>query len=187
MHHETFHDLASDYLAGLLTDGEAAAFEQRLAEASGDERAAFAALQDTAALLTLSDTPLLKAPATARDAVLSATTGEVPAVQTDIFTYLLDDEGWQPLPMPVLGAKWKPLRFHPDGSPKMFLLELPPGCEFPDHPHPGDEECLLLKGDLVNDGRSLGPGDYVKARAGTHHHGLRTVGGCVCLLILNAA
>lgn len=189
MHHDTFQDLASDYLAGLMTSREMEAFEQRLAGASAEERAAFAALQDAAALLTLSETPLLKAPASARAVVLAATAGEAaaPSGQEEVFTYLMDDEGWQPLPLPVPGAKWKPLRFHADGTPKMFLLELPPGCEFPDHPHPGEEECLLLKGDLVNDGRKLGPGDYVKARAGTHHHGLYTVGGCVCLLILNAA
>jgi len=98
----------------------------------------------------------------------------------------MDDEGWEPLPMPVPGARWKPLYVLPSG-PQSFLLELPPGCEFPDHPHPGAEECLLLQGDLVNDGRVLRPGDYVRARGGTHHHGLRTVGGCICLIVLRAA
>ena len=181
-----FSDIASDYLAGLLTAEEAAAFEQRLAGASAEERAAFAALQDTAALLILSETPALKAPAASRAAIMAAA---APMGKEDagVFTYLMDGEGWEPLPMPVPGARWKPLAWHAPGVPRTFLLELPPGCEFPDHPHPGEEECLLLKGDLVNDGRKLGPGDYVRARAGTHHHGLYTVGGCVCLLILNAA
>lgn len=181
-----FTDIAADYLAGLLPAEEAAAFELRLTSASAEELTHFAELQEAAALLELSSTVPVKAPEAARDAVIAATQPAVIPLE-EVFTYVMNDEGWAPLPLPVPGAQWKPLGFHPDGNVKMFLLELPPGCEFPDHPHPGVEECLLLKGDLINDGRRLGPGDYVRARAGTHHHGLRTEGGCVCLLILNAA
>lgn len=184
----TFQDLASDYLSGLLTDQEAAAFEQRLQTASAEERAAFAALQDATALLLLSETPALEAPAALRSAVLNAA-AEIPAgsaKEPPVFTYSSNEEGWSDLPMPVPGARWKPLYVLP-GGPQTFLMELPAGCEFPDHPHHGVEECLLISGDLINDGVRLGPGDYVRARAGTHHHGLRTEGGCVCLIILRAA
>jgi anti-sigma factor ChrR (cupin superfamily) len=179
---DSLQDLASDYLAGLLTSEEAAVFEVHLAAAGPEERASFAAMQDTAALIMLSETHARKAPAAARDAILAAATAEQPP----IFTYMMDDEGWEPLPIPLPGARWKPLYVLPSG-PQSFLMELPPGCEFPDHPHYGAEECLLLKGDLVNEGRVLRPGDYVRARGGTHHHGLHTIGGCVCLIVLRAA
>lgn len=63
------------------------------------------------------------------------------------------------------------------------LMKIEPGCRFPAHPHSGDEECLVLSGDMIDGDLTLGPGDYVRSAAGTHHEALTTRTGCVCLVL----
>lgn len=178
---------ASDYLSGLMTSDEASAFERDLVAFSHEEKAAFAQLSDTAALVVMAQVPLVKAPSSAR-AELMARAGisaESPVLPLDKFAYLMSDEGWAPLPFP--GARLKLLFAHPQGGHRTMLLELQPGVALPEHPHEGFEECLILRGDLINEGRRLGPGDYVRAAAGTDHLDVYTEGGCLCLIIASAA
>ncbi len=68
-----------------------------------------------------------------------------------------------------------------------MLLELQPGVAVPEHPHEGFEECVILRGDLINEGCRLGPGDYLRAAAGTDHLNVYTESGCLCLIIASAA
>jgi anti-sigma factor ChrR (cupin superfamily) len=178
---------AALYLSGDLTGERAAAFERALAAATPEERAAFAALSDAAALTSLAGTPLRSAPASARDAIMAAA-GVPPAAENKpepVFTYIHAEEGWLPLPFP--GGRYKPLFTHPQGRHTAFLLELQPGVRLPDHPHDGYEECLILSGDLINDGHRLGPGDYLRSRAGTHHDDIYSENGCVCVIFACAA
>ena len=175
------------YLAGLLTDEEAAAHERALAEGTAEERAAFAEMQDTAALVVMASVPRRTAPASARDAVMAAAGIEAapPASAVEKYTYLMNDEGWDPPLFP--GARIKPLFTHPNGRHHAFLLELQPGVHLPEHPHEGYEECLILRGDLINEGRRMGPGDYVRAAAGTDHLSVYSESGCLCLITAMAA
>ena len=183
---------ASHYLAGLMTSEEAVAFEREVAAFSVEEKEAFAQLSDTASLVVMASVPWAKAPASARAelmarAGITAETLEsapVPA-PLDKWTYLMNDEGWEPLPFP--GARLKLLFAHPQGGHRAMLLELQPGVQLPEHPHAGHEECLILRGDLINEGRRLGPGDYVRAAAGTDHLDVYSEGGCLCLIIASAA
>ena len=192
MIHAYSDERASDYLSGLMTSDEASALERDLVAFSQEDKAAFAQLSDTAALVVMAQVPRVKAPSSAR-AELMAKAGipaEPPvsppaAVPPDKFAYLMSDEGWEPLPFP--GARLKLLFAHPQGGHRTMLLELQPGVAVPEHPHEGFEECLILRGDLINEGRRLGPGDYVRAAAGTDHLDVYTEGGCLCLIIASAA
>ena len=175
------------YLAGLLTREETAAFERDLAASSPDEKEIFAQLNDTAALIVLASIKRHRAPASARAAVmagagLAETAAPVPGAD---YTYLMNDEGWQP--SPATGVRIKPLFTNRKGGHRVFLLEIQPGVHLPEHPHQGYEECLVLRGDLVNEGQRLGPGDYVRAAGGTMHHELYSETGCLCVVIASAA
>lgn len=64
----------------------------------------------------------------------------------------------------------------------VFLIRIQPGAFLPEHPHSGDEECLVLEGDMVVNGVSFGPGDFQVAFAGTVHPTITSRGGCVCLI-----
>lgn len=58
---------------------------------------------------------------------------------------------------------------------------------YAEHDHLGAEEMYVLTGDLQSEGRSLGPGDFVHAEAGTHHRPLRSIGGCTALMVVSRA
>jgi anti-sigma factor ChrR (cupin superfamily) len=176
----TPEDNTAAYLSGHLTEEEAAAFERSLATASAEERQAFAAMQDAAAGVVMAATPRRKAPAAARAAILA----QVAAPEEEpVFTYHMQNGDWETV---WPGARIKRLFTTSEGVLRSFLLELDPGNEVPDHPHAGYEECMVIRGDLVNDGVTLGPGEYVRARPGPVHHGLYTVGGCLCMIVLTA-
>jgi anti-sigma factor ChrR (cupin superfamily) len=178
-----FADNAADYLAGLMTDEEAAAFEQSLVAASPEERATFAALQDATAQVVMAHTPSRQAPAAARTAIMAQIAATPPPIADPIFTYHTLKDEWETV---WPGGRIKRLFTTPEGVLRSFLLELEPGNVVPDHPHVGYEECMVIRGDLVNDGVTLGPGDYVRARPSTDHQGLYTTGGCLCMIVLSA-
>lgn len=66
----------------------------------------------------------------------------------------------------------------------MLLVEIGPGVAYPEHDHEGAEEMYVLSGDLRTEGRSLGPGDFLHADAGSHHRELRSIGGCTALMVV---
>ncbi|MFD0860401.1 cupin domain-containing protein [Roseovarius aquimarinus] len=60
-----------------------------------------------------------------------------------------------------------------------YVYRMPPGHTTVAHRHKGDEEFLILEGDLMdNDGTEYGPGDLVWLRDGTEHHST-TRNGCL--------
>lgn len=63
-----------------------------------------------------------------------------------------------------------------------LLIKMDPGAVFPDHGHPGVEECMVLEGDLSIAGTVLRGGDYLRTPAGATHGEPRTEGGCLLLV-----
>ncbi|SEK59648.1 cupin domain-containing protein [Roseovarius nanhaiticus] len=60
-----------------------------------------------------------------------------------------------------------------------YVYRMAPGQTTVAHRHKGDEEFLIIEGDLTdNDGTEYGPGDLVWLRDGTEHHST-TKGGCL--------
>ena len=98
------------------------------------------------------------------------------------FQFRRHGEGeWQATQVP--GLRIKPLAISRDLGHWTVLAELAPGTRFPTHDHPGSEDLMVLSGDLVTAGRTLGPGDFLHAEPGTHHEALLSPNGCVALVV----
>lgn len=89
-----------------------------------------------------------------------------------------EGEWVQPLP----GASIKILHQDIDSNLLTYLAKLEPGFEMHGHPHPYDEECIMLEGDLWLGDLHLYAGDYHFAPKGLHHGRLRTENGALVLL-----
>lgn len=103
-------------------------------------------------------------------------------VPADGFHFLRPAEGqWSPGPYP--GTRIQVLSTDLRRNYMLLYIELEPGAIFPEHDHRGAEELFVVQGDLVTEGRHLRAGDFVHGEAGSHHHDLRSPGGCHALLL----
>jgi quercetin dioxygenase-like cupin family protein len=94
------------------------------------------------------------------------------------FIDVLADAGWRAL---APGVEMKIL--FEDAAARSWMVRLQPGSELPPHEHDeGQEECLVLGGDVWLDDKQYGPGDYQIAQRGTWHGRVRSDGGCVLFL-----
>jgi anti-sigma factor ChrR (cupin superfamily) len=64
-----------------------------------------------------------------------------------------------------------------------MLVRLDPGAAYPPHRHADVEELYLLDGELVIDEKTLEPGDYNRAEAGTADQLVWSATGCTCVLL----
>ena len=64
-----------------------------------------------------------------------------------------------------------------------MLVRLAPGAEYPPHQHAGVEELYLLDGELMIDDKTLHPGDYNRAEAGSADQRVWSGTGCTCVLL----
>lgn len=153
------------------------AFEAWYASASKEDQMLFQEELDAASILILACAPTVEAP----DLDLSILTSGEAALPPG-FSHLRAEEGdWKELP--VKGARIKELASDDRDGFVTMLLELDPGTKFPGHQHHGAEHVYLLDGDLVTDGRTLSPGDFLRACADTYHNGLSSEYGCHALII----
>lgn len=83
---------------------------------------------------------------------------------------------------PVPGAQIKILHQDGETGPLTYLARLAPGFEMHGHPHPVDEECMMLEGDLWLGDLHLQAGDYHFASSGMHHGRLRSENGALVYL-----
>lgn len=98
------------------------------------------------------------------------------------FRLVSADAPW--LPGPVSGTRFKVISAGRDQAYAMLLLEMAAGASYPEHDHAGIEDLYVLTGDLQTEGRSLVPGDLLHAAPGSHHHELRSAGGCTAILVV---
>lgn len=86
------------------------------------------------------------------------------------------------------GVRMKTLSVDKARDVVMLLLQMAPCARFPDHPHDDrGDEGLVITGDVVMDGRVMGPGDYYHADAGTDHVNITSPSGCTALLSMRAS
>jgi quercetin dioxygenase-like cupin family protein len=64
-----------------------------------------------------------------------------------------------------------------------MLVRLDSGTDYPGHTHAGIEELHLLHGILKVDDRTLYPGDFIHAEAGSVDHRVWSETGCTCFLV----
>ena len=182
---------AALYAAGALNDAERTEVERRMAD--GDEflLAAVRSWHDVIAALgtTLEPAtpdPCIKAALLTRMQSQQATqsttiSGSAASRVPTQIVHRADGSGWRSAGAP--GASVRVLNADRKRGRMTTLMKIDPGCRFPTHAHPGDEECLVLSGDMIDGDLTLGSGDYVRSAAGTHHDELMTRMGCLCLVM----
>jgi anti-sigma factor ChrR (cupin superfamily) len=98
-----------------------------------------------------------------------------PAEARPGFVDVLAAAGWQPF---APGVEMKIL--FEDGVSRSWMVRMAPGAQLPAHEHDvGEEECLVLEGDVWLGDQLFGPGDYQLAERGTWHGPVRSDRGCV--------
>jgi anti-sigma factor ChrR (cupin superfamily) len=109
---------------------------------------------------------------------------------------IAQEAGTEPFPAPSIktpawpeweeaapGISVKLLATDADKDRVSMLVRLAPGTDYPPHRHAGIEELHLLSGKLVVDDKTLNPGDYIHAEAGSVDHRVWSETGCTCVLM----
>ena len=170
-------ETAALYAAGALDEKERAAFEERLRSGDAEAVAEMESLGQAVEALASSAPPVEPAPAI-RENLMDR-------VRKDAgqFFLLRAGEGkWEETG--VEGVQRRILFTDEKSGRQTLLSRMAPGTSFPAHPHAGVEECLVLEGDRVSEGRTLVAGDYQRMPADATHGETRSVNGCLALLIL---
>lgn len=92
-------------------------------------------------------------------------------------TVFADQDNWKTI---LPGVHMKHL--YADQGARSFLLRLDPGAVLPGHPHDGDEECMVLSGELYLGDFRVAAGDYHLARRGSRHGDIRAPNGALIFL-----
>jgi quercetin dioxygenase-like cupin family protein len=91
------------------------------------------------------------------------------------------DGGWVDTPLP--GIQLKILAVDRERQVATLLIKGGPGAVYPSHRHTGPEECFVLRGSIVQDGRTYHAGDFIHADEGSDHGAITTVDGAEVLLV----
>jgi len=159
---------------GALDPEDRLALEARVATLSPDQRAHVASLYDVAlALGTAVDQA--DPPARVRDRVLAATRAP------GRYTLFAGDQAWAETPLP--GIQSKVLAVDPDRGVVTMLIRADAGAVYPSHRHSGPEECYVIRGSVVIDGRVLRAGDFHHADADSEHGEITTAEGAEVLIV----
>jgi hypothetical protein len=86
---------------------------------------------------------------------------------------------WEPYSIP--GVMVGKLSVDPVKREVAYFLCCTAGIEFPKHKHAGNEEIVILAGDLVLDGKIYTSGEYIYCNPGTVHQP-KTQNGCLVFL-----
>jgi len=188
MTRKTLEELAAGHALGALDSSEAAELERLLAhnEKAREEVAAFI---DVAAAMAAAASPAVSPKSDMRARILAAIAstaqaerpGGVAPCSKDFSVTPHGQAGWIETGIP--GFRMKVLSGGPGAPYQLILAELAAGAKIPEHDHAGTEELFILSGHLHTEGYVLGPGDFFRAEAGTHHRELTSPDGCTAILI----
>ena len=78
--------------------------------------------------------------------------------------------------------KMKVLRREADVSSTSYLLKFEPGAFLVPHRHHGDEECVVLEGEVTIGDLRVGPGTYHLAPRGLVHEPIRSEHGAILFI-----
>jgi hypothetical protein len=172
-------EFAALYAAGALTEQERVIFEARLS--AGDPEVVAAWRSYELVVTRLADgLPPIPPPAGIRENLLRRTEGHAP-LPAGLFIQRAADAPWEETA--ISGVRRRTLFVDREHRRQALLLHMAPGATYPAHTHDGPEECFILEGDLEVAGQVLGPGDYQRAEAGSHHGDQYSRGGCVALIL----
>lgn len=187
-------ELAALYAAGVLRPAEMEAFEQRLLAGDPDCVREFELARPVADAF-LKSAPSVEPRLIIRSDLINALglRKEMPSFsredqpadpfaedQADMVLLLADRVDWKDTAVP--GVQARNLWVDHANKRATVLLKLAPGVVYPDHDHPGVEECLVLEGDLELGGKIMGKHDYMRIPKGGQHGTPRTRNGCLLLV-----
>ncbi len=178
-------DRALLYALGTLTQNEARAFEDHLADGCDECEAELRASEQLAHSLAFEVAEAEPPPRVFERVVGYITEAQRPAPATrhlaGQLTTVRRDEGQWFESSP--GVLVKRLFENPETGTFTTLVRMLPGAVGTLHRHPGIEECIILEGDFHVAGSRLGPGDYHIAGADSIHDKPYSVGGTLLLII----
>jgi anti-sigma factor ChrR (cupin superfamily) len=178
-------DRALLYALGTLTQNEARAFEDHLADGCNDCEAELRASEQLTHSLAF-DAAEIEPPTRVFERVVGFVTKEkqLSPVASNVpgqLTTVRKDEGQWFESSP--GVLVKRLFENPETGTFTSLVKMLPGSIGTLHRHPGIEECIILEGDFHVAGSVLGPGDYHIAGAASVHDKPYSIGGTLLLII----
>ena len=163
---------------GALDPDELRELEARLAALSPSARAEVDHLYDASVEIAANASGEAPSPGV-RDALLAQVAA--PANHTITAT----DGEWVETATP--GVRRKILALDRARDRVTMLLKGEPGARFPAHRHSGPEECYVISGSLIVEGRVLRAGDFHHADGGSDHGELWTDEGVEVLLVASAS
>ena len=182
-------EVAASYSLGALSQQEARAFENHIAEgcqACKRELESFEATLTTIAFAEETIAPSMKV----RDRLMARLNDEAPAhgalfeeagENAAQFVSIRGSEGeWHQL---LEGVLIKQLYVDSATGITTSVVKMQPGTSLPMHRHQGVEQFYILEGDCNVRGEVLGPGDYHRAVVGSIHETTFTVNGTMFLLV----
>jgi quercetin dioxygenase-like cupin family protein len=182
-------ELALADAVGALDADEHRELQARVAALSPDQQAEVARVYDVSMAMAVA-TPQVDPPARVRSQLMAviqadavggdAVAGPVPAKSAN-YTLLAAEGEWNETPFP--GITMKILAIEPARNLVTMLLKGEPGARYPSHRHSTGEECYVISGSVVIEGRVLRAGDFHHAEADTDHGEIYTTEGTEVLLI----
>jgi anti-sigma factor ChrR (cupin superfamily) len=160
--------------AGALDPDEQRELQQKLASAAPDVRSRVSRLYETTALLA-AEAPFEQPAAGVRDRLMARITGP------SRYTLGAGDGEWVPTPLP--GIQIKVLAIDRPRDLVTMLIRAEPGARYPSHTHSTAEECYVIRGSVVIEGRVLRPGDFHHADAHSDHGEITTTEGAEVLIV----
>jgi quercetin dioxygenase-like cupin family protein len=163
---------------GALDPEERRDLEGRLTALPVDIRAEVARLYDVSREIASSAEPAAPSPGV-RDALLAR------IAAPSHHTITAAEGEW--LETPVRGVRMKILAIDRVRDRVTMLLKGEPGARYPAHRHSGPEECYVISGSLMVEGRILQAGDFHHAEGESDHAELWTDEGVEVLLVAAAS
>ncbi|MBI1759795.1 MAG: cupin domain-containing protein [Acidobacteria bacterium] len=187
---EHIEEQAALYALGALSQHEASAFTERLAEDNVAYAAELQPFERVVATLGFS-APEAVPSSLVRERLLSniaatpRTAKSVPAapLTNQLVATRYREIHWKDCGNGVLA---KLLFKDPVARTITTLYKLAPGTTFTEHTHPGAEQCFILEGDFIVNGECFGPGDFHCATRGSTHQHITTTQGTTLLVITPA-
>jgi ChrR Cupin-like domain len=160
---------------GALDPDEQRDLAARVSALAPEEQAAVARLDNTVVVVVSNAPPPVAPPAHVRDRVMAAT--RTPGR----YTLASTDGDW--FDTPFAGIRGRVLAVDKVRGMATLFLRTEPGAVYPSHQHHGPEECYVLRGSVLIDGRTLHAGDFHHADDGSDHGEITTTTGADVLIV----
>jgi quercetin dioxygenase-like cupin family protein len=85
---------------------------------------------------------------------------------------------------PVEGVSFKVLSENTKRRYVTMLMKVEPGTVFPEHHHSGEEECYVLSGSIILNGKRIGPGVLHHGDEDSEHGTLTSEEGALLFLVV---